>query len=137
MQENGTSARQSLFFGMNIDVVTTSHYGRWFSSAFLEKERMIYLIEVSVRKDGIKVTGHSQYDQPGRDVVCAGVTALCQTLVRSIEDLTEDTIEYEISPGRADINYGNLSEKSKTLVDSFFIGSCMIADEFPDHVQII
>ena len=49
-----------------------------------------------------------------------GVTALAQTLIKSIEDLTDDKIEYEISPGRVDIKYGNLSEKSKTLVDSFF-----------------
>ena len=93
------------------------------------------MIEVSVRKDRITVTGHSGYDEPGRDVVCAGVTALCQTLIRSIESLTEDTIKYEISPGRADIQYGNLSERSKALVDSFFIGICMIADEFPDYVR--
>lgn len=95
------------------------------------------MIEVSVRKDRITVTGHSGYDEPGRDVVCAGVTALCQTLIRSIESLTEDTIKYEISPGRADIQCGNLSESSKTLVDSFFIGVCMIADEFPDYVRIV
>ena len=94
------------------------------------------MIEIIVRKDSIMITGHSQYDQPGRDVVCAGVTALCQTLIRSIEDLTEDTIEYEISPGKADIKYGNLSEESKTLVDSFFLGICMISKEFPDYVQI-
>lgn len=69
--------------------------------------------------------------------MCAGVTALAQTLIKSIEDLTDDKIEYEISPGRVDIKYGNLSEKSKTLVDSFFIGICMIVDEFPDHVKIV
>ncbi len=94
------------------------------------------MIEVSVRKDGVTVTGHSWYDQQGRDIVCAGVTALLQTLLKSIEDLTEDAIEYEISPGKADIKYGNLSEKSKTLVDSFFLGICMISKEFPDYVQI-
>ncbi len=94
------------------------------------------MIEVSVRKDGITVTGHSWYDQQGRDIVCAGVTALFQTLIKSMEDLTEDAIEYEISPGKADIKYGNLSEKSKTLVDSFFLGICMISKEFPDYVQI-
>lgn len=92
---------------------------------------------MSVRKDRITVTGHSGYDEPGQDIVCAGVTTLCQTLIRSIESLTEDTIKYEISPGRADIQYGNLSEKSRTLVDSFFIGICMIADEFPDYVRIV
>ncbi len=95
------------------------------------------MIEVRVRKNNIRISGHSGYDQSGRDIVCAGATALCQTLVRSIESLTDDSIEYGISPGKVDIQYGNLSEKSKTLVDSFFIGICMIADEFPDYVRIV
>lgn len=94
------------------------------------------MIAVSVRKDGIKVSGHANYAEDGKDIVCAGVTALTQTLIRSLEDLTRDEIQYEISPGRADIRYGNLSEEGKLLVDSFFIGVCQIADEFPDHVRI-
>ena len=95
------------------------------------------MIEVSVRRDEIKISGHANYAVSGSDIVCAGVTALAQTLIKSIEDLTEDKIEYEISPGMVDIKYRDLSEKSRTLVDSFFIGVGMIADEFPDYVRII
>ncbi len=95
------------------------------------------LIEASIRRDGITVKGHANYAVSGSDIVCAGVTALAQTLIKSIKDLTDDKIEYEISPGRVDIKYGNLSEKSKTLVDSFFIGICMIAEEFPEYVRIM
>ena len=95
------------------------------------------MIAVSVRKDKIQISGHANYAEEGKDIVCAGVTALTQTLVKSIEDLAEDKIEYDIAPGRADIKYRNLSEKAKTLVDSFFIGICMIVDEFPDHVKIV
>lgn len=95
------------------------------------------MIEVTVRKDEIKISGHANYAVSGSDIVCASVTALAQTLIKSIEDLTDDKIEYEISPGRVDIKYGNLSEKSKTLVDSFFIGICMIAEEFPEYVRIM
>ena len=94
------------------------------------------LIEASVRRDGITVKGHANYAVSGSDIVCAGVTALALTLIKSVKDLTEDKIEYEISPGRVDIKYGNLSEKSKTLVDSFFIGICLIAEEFPEHVKV-
>ena len=94
------------------------------------------MIAVSVRKDGITVAGHADFAEAGKDIVCAGVTALVQTLVKSADDLTEDKIEYEISPGRADIHYGDLSEAGTLLVDSFFIGVCQIADEFPDHVRI-
>ena len=95
------------------------------------------MIEVSVRKDEIKISGHANYAVHGSDIVCAGVTALMQTLIKSIEDLTEDKMEYERSPGGVDIRYGDLSEKSKTLVDSFFIGICMIAAEFPEYVRIM
>lgn len=95
------------------------------------------MIEVSVRKDGITIRGHAKYAPVGQDIVCAGVTALTQTLIKSISDLAADKIEYEISPAAVDINYGNLSEKAKTLVDSFFIGIALIADEFPENVRIV
>ena len=94
------------------------------------------MIAVSVQKDRITVSGHAGYAEAGKDIVCAGVTALTMSLVKSINDLTEDKIEYEISSGRVDIHYGNLSEEGKLLVDSFFIGICQIADEFPDHIRI-
>ncbi len=95
------------------------------------------MIEVRIRPERIEISGHARYAESGKDIVCAGVTTLTQTLIQSIEDLTDDKIEYRISPGRVDINHGNLSEKGKTLVDSFFIGICMIADEFPECVRVV
>ncbi len=94
------------------------------------------MIAVSVRKDGIEISGHAGYAETGKDIVCAGVTALTQTLIRSLEHLTRDEIEYGILTGKVDIHYRNLSEEGKLLVDSFFIGVCLIADEFPEYVRI-
>ena len=94
------------------------------------------MIAVMVRKDGIEISGHAGYAETGKDIVCAGVTALTQTLIRSMQGLAKDKIEYEVSSGRADIHYRNLSEEGKLLVDSFFIGICEIADEFPEYVRI-
>ena len=95
------------------------------------------MIEVRIRPERIEISGHAGYAEPGKDIVCAGVTALTQTLIQSIDDLTDDEIEYRISPGKGEVEYRNLSEKSKTLVDSFFIGVSMIADEFPEYVRVV
>lgn len=57
------------------------------------------MIEVRVRKNEIKVSGHAMYAPHGQDIVCAGVSSLVRTLIRSIEDLTRDEIEYKVSPG--------------------------------------
>ena len=52
------------------------------------------MIAVSVRLDGITVDGHAGYAEAGKDIVCAGVTALVENLIDSIEGLTADTIQY-------------------------------------------
>ena len=67
------------------------------------------MIEVKVRKNHIEVSGHAGHAPPGQDIVCAGVSALVQTLLASIDSLAGDKIKYVVSPGRADIYYGNLS----------------------------
>lgn len=83
------------------------------------------------------ISGHAGYAPTGSDIVCAGVTALTQELIRSMEGLTDDRIETDIGSGMASIQFGDLSEKGRLLIDSFFIGICMIAEEFPDYVRII
>ena len=95
------------------------------------------MIAVSVRLDGITIYGHAGYAEAGKDIVCAGVTALTENLIDSIESLTKDEIQYEISPGRVDMHYKDLSEDGKLLVDSFFLGICSIEQDFPEHVKIL
>ena len=94
------------------------------------------MIAVKVNEEKLTLNGHAGYADPGKDIVCAAVTALTQTMVYSIEALTQDRPEYTASPGKFEMEIKDLSEKSKTLVDSFFIGICKIAEEFPECVKV-
>lgn len=95
------------------------------------------MIEASVQKDEIRVLGHSGYAPPGQDIVCAAVSTLTQGLIASIEGLTDDRPDYTIAPGVFILKIKDLSEKSKLLVDSFFVGICGVADAYPDYVRIV
>lgn len=79
------------------------------------------MIAVSVRKDGITVSGHANYAEAGKDIVCAAVSALVQGLYHSLQALTSDRISCRFSDGNFTIGYEDLSEAGKLLVDSFFI----------------
>lgn len=94
------------------------------------------MIVISATDGGIALKGHAGYAEAGKDIVCAGVTALVQTLITSMEELTADQIEYSISPGKADIRYRNLSEAGRLLVDSFFVGLKEIEREFPEYIRL-
>ena len=85
----------------------------------------------------ITIEGHANYAPPGQDIVCASVSTLVQVLIKCIEDMTDDIIEYSIQPGMVDIKFGNLSEKAQLLVSSFFIGAQMIAEQYPNNVKIV
>ena len=48
-------------------------------------------------------------------ILCAQLLQLLtQTMVHSIEALTDDRPEYTVSPGKFELEIKNLSEKSKT-----------------------
>lgn len=94
------------------------------------------MIIVTKQRNRIILKGHANYAPIGQDIVCAGVSTLVQALIQSIEVLTADKIEYDMSPGTVDIKFGNLSEQAQLLIDSFFIGVKNIADEYPDHVRL-
>ena len=94
------------------------------------------MIKVKQNNDGISIKGHAHYAEPGRDIVCAGVSVLAQNLVASIETLTTDEIQYDMQPGSVEIRYRDLSEAGQLLIDSCFIGIRMIAETYPDYVRI-
>lgn len=96
----------------------------------------MFMITIIISTDRVKIRGHASYAPRGQDIVCAGITALTQTLIESIETLTDSKILYDVSPGRVDIEIKNSGKATRLLVDSFFIGVKLIADEFPDNVRV-
>ena len=94
------------------------------------------MIVITKYDNRITVKGHANYAPLGQDIVCASISTLVQVLIKCIEEMTEDKIEYSIRPGMVDIKFGNLSEKAQLLVSSFFIGAQMIADQYPNNVRL-
>lgn len=94
------------------------------------------MIEVTRQTDRITISGHANYAEHGKDIVCAAVSVLVQTLIQSVESLTADKIEYSMSPGTVDIKFWCLSEQSKVLIDAFFVGIKGIAEAHPDNVSL-
>ena len=95
------------------------------------------VITVTITEHGLTVDGHAGYAKIGNDIICAAVSALTQGLIHSIKALTDDEISYSVASGHVDIRCGNLSEKGKLLMDSFFIAVSDIQLTYgDDYVKI-
>lgn len=83
------------------------------------------------------VLGHANYDEYGKDIVCAGVSALVQALIGWIEEnyYRADCISVDTKEGEVIIS----CEGGKDLAAVFYMASIgleQIATSYPDHVQI-
>lgn len=96
------------------------------------------MIAVNISEDGIIIDGHAGYAESGNDIVCSAVTVLAFNLINSMEALTDDKIEYQAEkPGHIEIEFKDLSERGKLLMDSFFIGISEIIRAYPEYVQLL
>ena len=94
------------------------------------------MIVIDYRPDGLTMTGHAGFAEYGEDIVCAGISALVQTLVEAVEELTDDELQYEISAGYVDVKHEALTERAQVLFDAFLIGVEMIAESYPENVEL-
>jgi uncharacterized protein YsxB (DUF464 family) len=94
------------------------------------------MIEITRCDRCITVSGHAGYAPHGQDIVCAAVSVLANNLIASIEELTADSIEYEIDSGEIIIKFRNLTDEASLLVSSFFVGVEAVAAAYPDCVRI-
>lgn len=83
------------------------------------------------------VLGHANYDEYGRDIVCAGASSLVQALIGWIEENHYRVECISIDPKEGEVVIS--CEGGEDIAAVFYmaaIGLLQIADSYPDHLQI-
>ncbi len=90
----------------------------------------------------MEISGHAGYDEKGKDIVCAGVSALLYALAAVLDDAEKrgrTTAELEESEGAAviwaDPGMGSLNEV-KAYFRMCVKGIKVIQEQYPQHVEI-
>ena len=100
------------------------------------------MIHIHYTKDDgwheLAIEGHANYSDCGRDIVCAGVSAIAYTLIGFLENKEEDVEDM----GGSIVDSGEfyLSCKGSKVVDLAYemavVGLWQIANTYPDNVSI-
>lgn len=80
------------------------------------------MIQIQHSKKRITIKGHARYAEEGKDIVCAAVSILSWTLIKSLQELTTDKIESKATKGYVDVRFMTLSSQGELLIEAFFIG---------------
>lgn len=90
---------------------------------------------------GAKITGHAYSDEPGKDLVCAAVSTLAQTLVNAVESIGgihEKSIHLVIDSGHLEIKLQNddLSDEIDLIFRTIRVGIEGIESTYPKYVKL-
>ena len=97
------------------------------------------MIKITIYKNqeeeyvGFQCKGHAEYDDSGKDIVCAAVSILVLNTVNSIEKFTYDKFKVEADDNTGFIEFMFHSEPSTeaaVLVDSMILGLESIRDVY-------
>ena len=90
------------------------------------------MINIMIRKNRIEVKGHAT----GSEIVCAAVSALTQTLVQGLVEITQDSVSWLADSGNMIIEWKVLSDSGRVLIDAWYLGICSIQENY-GYIKII
>lgn len=97
----------------------------------------IYKKEGHIR--GFQFSGHAGFARRGKDIVCAGVSALVLNTINSIETFTDDEFTCEVQEENGDVSFemvNSPSEKAALLLDSLVLGVTAIKDTYTKYITV-
>ena len=89
--------------------------------------------------EGFHFSGHAGYAEHGKDIVCAGVSALVLNAINSIEEFTEDKFTCEVQEESGDVIFHLVetpSREASLLLDSLVLGVTGIRDTYRKYITL-
>ncbi|WP_026485964.1 ribosomal-processing cysteine protease Prp [Caldanaerobius polysaccharolyticus] len=105
------------------------------------------MIEILIKRDGqgkivyCEITGHAGYSDYGKDIVCAAVSAIAQTALLGVKELTGAKVEESVRPGNFALKVINVSTDDRVKLDGILetmvLGLKDIAGQYSRYVKIV
>lgn len=105
------------------------------------------MIEISIQRHkaghvkGFEVSGHANFDEYGRDIVCCAISVLAQTAIMGLVEYVGLDCKYEIKDGYLLCRIPEEADSQKrtkidAIVETMILGMNNIKQGYPSYVTI-
>ena len=93
------------------------------------------MIKVLIKKDNITISGHANYDEYGKDIVCAAVSSAVITTVNGILSIDKDAIEVTEN-NKVENKILKSSDVVDKLIENLINLLTELQNEYKDNIDI-
>ena len=96
------------------------------------------MIKVDLSKDKlITISGHSGYEERGKDIVCASVSSIAITTINAIIEIDQDAIDYSDLDNKIIIRVLKDDEIVNKLIKNMILLLEQLEKDYKDYIKII
>lgn len=95
------------------------------------------MIKVIIEGNKIEVSGHANYDDYGKDIVCASVSSIVITTINGIIDIDDEAILYEEEKNKIKIEIKKEDKVTKKLIDNMVFMLESLEKDYPKNIKIL
>lgn len=99
----------------------------------------VTLFEVDGVLTGYEVTGHAGYAEHGSDIVCAAISMLAYTTLRSLHDVAgREDVRYSVDEdtGNMHVMLSGVDEKSRVILETLQVGVESTIEMYSDYIRL-
>ena len=95
------------------------------------------------RINGFSISGHSDYDEPGRDIVCAAVSAVVTMAEATINDVCGAKAKVRVKDGENNRITLTLpvscdeEDSVQAVLTGMMLTLCSLRDDYPDNIEVL
>ncbi len=94
------------------------------------------MIKVIVDNNKIVVSGHANFDEYGKDIVCASVSSIVITTINACIEIDGEAIYYEENDNKILIEIKKDNEVIKKLIDNMVFMLKSLEKDYPKNIKV-
>lgn len=94
------------------------------------------MIKVRVTPNKIRISGHADYEEAGKDIVCSSVSSIVTTSVNAILMFNRNTIKYKVKEGLVSIDIIKNDDTTKKLLENMINLLSELESEYPKNIKV-
>ena len=94
------------------------------------------------RINGFSISGHSDFDEPGKDIVCAAISAVVTMAEATINDVCGAKAKVRVKDADARVSLTlpascDEEESVQAVLAGMLLTLCSLRDDYPDYIEVL
>ena len=94
------------------------------------------------RINGFSISGHSDFDEPGKDIVCAAISAVVTMAEATINDVCGAKAKVRVKDEQARITLTlpvscDEEDSVQAVLTGMMLTLCSLRDDYPDNIEVL